>query len=225
MNCKLKLHSPGIYWNKLRALYGLEDLPWRGGGGLYFLEPHNLLKWVARRRVLKPSSHSHLLYCLPCGLTVIHLRLCDRKKSLGARRFEPQWIRFTLAVNSCSGSGSAAVVSNCYQLAWILAVSRVASEVLRLEEMAEIQARSQPPIFFRQVEDGDRRCQSDLDILWRQNWWERSWCLNSNVLLTFANVFVALNFVTLLDFSEQDFILETVMRSYSRRLDFLELNP
>ena len=121
--------------------------------------------------------------------------------------------------------GSAAVVSNCYQLAWILAVSRVASEVLRLEEMAEIQARSQPPIFFRQVEDGDRRCQSDLDILWRQNWWERSWCLNSNALLTFANVFVALNFVTLLDFSEQAFILETVMRSYSRQLCFLELNP
>ena len=30
---------------------------------------------------------------------------------------------------------------------------------------------------------------------------------------------------TLLDFSEQDFILETVMRSYSRRLDFFELNP
>ena len=25
--------------------------------------------------------------CLRCGLTVIHLRLCDRKKSLGARRF------------------------------------------------------------------------------------------------------------------------------------------
>ena len=25
--------------------------------------------------------------CLPCGLTVINLRLCDRKKSLGARRF------------------------------------------------------------------------------------------------------------------------------------------
>ena len=24
---------------------------------------------------------------LPCGLTVIHLRLCDRKKSLGACRF------------------------------------------------------------------------------------------------------------------------------------------
>ena len=38
-------------------------------------------------------------------------------------------------------------------------------------------------------------------------------------------MFVALNFVTLLDFSEQDFILETVMRSYSRRLDFLKLNP
>ena len=41
----------------------------------------------------------------------------------------------------------------------------------------------------------------------------------------FANVFVALNFVTLLDFSEQAFILETLMRRYSRRLDFLELNP
>ena len=41
----------------------------------------------------------------------------------------------------------------------------------------------------------------------------------------FANVFVALNFVTLLNFSEQDFILEAVMRSYSRRLDFLDLNP
>ena len=40
-----------------------------------------------------------------------------------------------------------------------------------------------------------------------------------------ANVFVALNLVTLLDFSEQDFILETVMRSYSRWLDFLELSP
>ena len=38
-------------------------------------------------------------------------------------------------------------------------------------------------------------------------------------------MFVALNFVTLLDFSEQDFILETVMRGYSRRLDFLESNP
>ena len=25
--------------------------------------------------------------CLPCSLTVIHLRLCDRKKSLRARRF------------------------------------------------------------------------------------------------------------------------------------------
>ena len=38
-------------------------------------------------------------------------------------------------------------------------------------------------------------------------------------------MFVALNFVTLLDFSEQDFIFKTVMRSYSRLLDFLELNP
>ena len=37
-------------------------------------------------------------------------------------------------------------------------------------------------------------------------------------------MFVTLNFVTLLDFTEEDFILETVMRGYSRRLDFLELN-
>ena len=42
---------------------------------------------------------------------------------------------------------------------------------------------------------------------------------NSNALLTC--VLVALNFVTLLELSEQNFILETVMRSYSRRLDFL----
>ena len=41
----------------------------------------------------------------------------------------------------------------------------------------------------------------------------------------FADMFLALNFLTLLDFSEQAFIFETVMRSYSRRLDFLELNP
>ena len=37
-------------------------------------------------------------------------------------------------------------------------------------------------------------------------------------------MFVALNFVTLLDLNGQDFILKTVMRSYSRRLNFLELN-
>ena len=30
--------------------------------------------------------------------------------------------------------------------------------------MAEIQASSQSPIFFRLVEDGDRRCESDLGI-------------------------------------------------------------
>ena len=41
----------------------------------------------------------------------------------------------------------------------------------------------------------------------------------------FANVLVTLNFVTLLDFSEQALLLETVMRSYFRRLDFLELSP
>ena len=40
-------------------------------------------------------------------------------------------------------------------------------------------------------------------------------------------MFVALNFVKLLDFSEQDFILETVMCGYIilGELDFLDLNP
>ena len=40
-----------------------------------------------------------------------------------------------------------------------------------------------------------------------------------------ANPFVALKFVTLLYFSGQDFVFETLMLGYSRRLDFLELNP
>ena len=40
-----------------------------------------------------------------------------------------------------------------------------------------------------------------------------------------ANLFVALKFVTLLYFSGQDFVFETLMLGYSRRLDFLELNP
>ena len=33
-----------------------------------------------------------------------------------ARGFRLEWIRFTFAVNSFSGSSSAVVVSNCYQL-------------------------------------------------------------------------------------------------------------
>ena len=40
-----------------------------------------------------------------------------------------------------------------------------------------------------------------------------------------SNLFVALELAKSLDFSGTDFILETLMRSYSRRLDFLELNP
>ena len=39
-----------------------------------------------------------------------------------------------------------------------------------------------------------------------------------------VNLFVALIFVMLLDFSGQDFILETFIHGYSQRLDFLELN-
>ena len=40
-----------------------------------------------------------------------------------------------------------------------------------------------------------------------------------------ANLFVALIFVMLLDFSVHDFILETLIHSYSQRLDFHVLNP
>ena len=40
-----------------------------------------------------------------------------------------------------------------------------------------------------------------------------------------ANLFVALKFVALLYFSGQDFFFETLVLGYSRRLDFLELNP
>ena len=40
-----------------------------------------------------------------------------------------------------------------------------------------------------------------------------------------ANLFVDLKFVTLLYFSGQNFVFETLMLGYSRRLDFLELNP
>ena len=40
-----------------------------------------------------------------------------------------------------------------------------------------------------------------------------------------AYLFVALIFVMLLDFSVHDFVLETLIHSYSQRLDFYELNP
>ena len=40
-----------------------------------------------------------------------------------------------------------------------------------------------------------------------------------------ANLSVALIFVMLLDFSVHDFILETLIHSYSQLLDFYELNP
>ena len=52
------------------------------------------------------------------SVTVIDLRLCDRKKSLGARRFGLYWIRFTFAVNSRSGSSSTAVVALKFKKKW-----------------------------------------------------------------------------------------------------------
>ena len=45
------------------------------------------------------------------------------------------------------------------------------------------------------------------------------------VIYLSANLFVALIFLMLLDFSGHDFILEILIHSYSRRLDFHELNP
>ena len=90
--------------------------------------------------------------------------------------------------------------------------------------MAEIQARLQPPIFLHQVEDGGRLC---VKVIWvssdgKTGENEVGANLNINASLT-CLLFEFCE--TLLDFSEQDFILETVMRSYSRRLDFFELNP
>ena len=43
---------------------------------------------MGRRRGFSSFRHT-ATSCkrLPCGLTVIHLRLCDRVESLGARRF------------------------------------------------------------------------------------------------------------------------------------------
>ena len=48
-------------------------------------------------RVSQAFINSHLLYLFQCHafnlLTVIHLRLCDRKNSLGARGFGRNWTR------------------------------------------------------------------------------------------------------------------------------------
>ena len=79
------------------------------------------------------------------------------------------------------------------------------------------------PISFRQVEDGVAAvkviCVPSDDKTGESEVGANS---NSNALLTcLLSEFCE----TLLDFSEQDFVLETVMRSYSRRLDFFELNP
>ena len=37
----------------------------------------NILKWVARRRVFKLFSHSHLLYCLPMWFNGYPFKLFD----------------------------------------------------------------------------------------------------------------------------------------------------
>ena len=109
------------------------------------------------------------------NLTVIYLQLCYFKKSFAARCFRLEWTRFSFAVNSFSSSGSAVVVSNCYQLS----------------------------LNFCHLQESQVKFAIYLSV----------------------NLFVALIFVMLLDFSGQDFILETFIHSYSQRLDFLELNP
>ena len=78
-------------------------------------------------------------------------------------------------MNSFSGSSSAVVVSNCYQLS------------LNFCHLLESQVKF--------------------------------------AIYLSVNLFVALIFVMLLDFSGHDFVLETLIHSYSRRLDFHELNP
>ena len=125
-------------------------------------------------------------------------------------------------MNSCSGSGSAVVVSNCYQLAWILAVSRVVSEVCDSRRRLKFKLDHSPLFSSAKLKMAIAAVKA---VIWisLQNWWERSCCLNSNAWLTCLLLWILWRYV--LDFSEQAFILETVMRTYSRRLDFLELNP
>ena len=78
--------------------------------------------------------------------------------------FRLEWTRFTFVVNSFSGSSSAVVVSNCYQLS------------LNFCHLLESQVKF--------------------------------------AIYLSVNLFVALIFVVLLDFSTQDFILETFIHSY-----------
>ena len=101
------------------------------------------------------------------------LRLCDRKKSLGAR--SSLWTlvdKIHIRLHSCSDSGSAVVVSNCYQLAWILAVSRVSSWGLTIAAVKMIW-----------VSSDDKTGESEVI-------WERTFAMflylsaNSNALLT-----------------------------------------
>ena len=101
---------------------------------------------------------------------------------------------------------SPVVVSNCYQLAWILAVSRVASWGLAIDAVKVIW-----------VSSDDKTGESE--VIWEITFAMYLYLLsaNSNALLTCLFLWILWRS---LDFSEQDFILETVMRSYSRRQDF-----
>ena len=99
----------------------------------------------------------------------------------------------------------AVVVSNRYQLAWILAVSRVASWGLAIDAVKVIW-----------VSPDDKTGESEVI-------WEITFAMylylsaNLNALLTCLLLWILWRS---LDFREKDFILERVMRSYSRRQDF-----
>ena len=95
---------------------------------------------------------------------------------MAACDFRLKWTRFTFAVvNSFNGSSSAVVVSNCYQLVWISAISR-----------------------------------------------SRKWSLQSIYLLICLLLWNLWRCLILVDRISYD---ETLMRGYSRRQYFLELNP
>ena len=144
-------------------------------------------------------------------LTVIHLRLCDRKKSLGASGLGLWWIlRFAFAVNSCSGYGSTVVGSNCHQLAWSLAISRAASEVCDSRSWPKFKLDHSPLFSSTKLK---KMAIAAVIVIWVPSD-NKTGYLRDNLKLP--------------DFSEQDFILVTVMCGYnynSQRLYFLELNP
>ena len=84
-------------------------------------------------------------------------------------------------------------------------------------ELGNPEGRGAQAVLEIQVGGGESKncafCCGGVDFFW-----------NNSIYLS-VNLFVALIFVVLLDFSGQDFVLGTFIHSYSQQLDFLELNP